>query len=971
MSCILGYYLSVSGDCSQTNSGAFTVYINGSAPDYTIDWVSPLSGTTALGAGVTAYTVTNLSAGTYSFNIIDSCSPTNMVQPVNVYISSGTCISIDAVLDTTCGNDNGSLTASTTNVYNTANFYLYDDISGYVTSGTSISNTISFNSLSAGSYYVIANDGGGCTGRSESTFVKSSSTFDYGFYVVENAGCAENSGKIYVTGETGNPPYTYLWSNGETSSSITGLSAGIYSVTITDNTNCSVTKSATVLLVPPVGIGTLQVTGPACFENNGTVTVVITGGTAPFYYSGSNGFSDYSFDRTYTFGNIGVGNFLVSVTDAGLCTTSAATYVLTPLSFDVVSITTNNSLCNNNDGSIDIQVVGGTPPYVYTLYKDNTTILQQTTNSVSWSFGNLSGGTYSISIEDGGPCSFSNTYTITNETLFNISLSGTPTTCGYNNGTVTIEISGGTPPYTYSLNDGLISTTSLTSITYNNLTYGEKTIVVTDNTACSQTSSYYVGNSQGVNFVYTTKDSTGNDNGEITAYILEGTPPFNIIWSDNVSGQSGTTLVNLAPDNYELTITDSANCSMRKVIYVGGTTTVVSYQTYEGCSNKFTNSGELIQRGPLQMTLEGFYDLTSGYTDCILNSSLYEASVTIGDNTSTNIFYSSTNLYDVPSDELWAQVVSGMILEQDGIADVTYDLGTNLFTITTQCGYEDTFQSKPLVNKLNIYYDISCVQCEPPIYYFSNCDDATLIYSNDVTGITSGKTYIFQEIESCWTSCGTTTTYDTLTTLTINSEYDDCMTCGSAVDYFVDCSEPSNTIYVNPTTSLTIGSVYRFNEIDGCWTYSGATDVYDVVNSYTINSTFDNCSACTEQCSQYLGHDEPVINCTNLSVDFFVTLSGPVGCINGTYGGANCPPAIVQYTINGNTSIMNSNIWGVGSGVYEIGPNCSNTQSIETVIPNTNVYDQQTIIIDYVITYPTPEGDFTFTETIEVYIPGC
>jgi hypothetical protein len=61
-----------------------------------------------------------------------------------------------------------------------------------------------------------------------------------------------------------------------------------------------------------------------------------------------------------------------------------------------------------------------------------------------------------------------------------------------------------------------------------------------------------------------------------------------------------------------------------------------------------------------------------------------------------------------------------MILEQDGIADVTYDLGTNLFTITTQCGYEDTFQSKPLVNKLNIYYDISCVQCEPPIYYFSN-----------------------------------------------------------------------------------------------------------------------------------------------------------------------------------------------------------------------------------------------------------
>lgn len=803
---------------------------------------------------------------------------------------------------------------------------------------------------------------------------------------------------------------------------------------------------------------------------------------------------------------------------------------------------------------------------------------------------------------------------------------------------------------------------------------------------------------------------------------------------------------------------------------------------YNSCKSQFTNTGEIGQRGPQQMTLEGFYDLTSGYTDCILNSSLYEASVTIGDNTNTNIFYSSNDLYDVPSDELWAQVVSGMILEQEGIADVTYDLGANLFTITTQCGYEDTFQSKPLINKLNIYYDISCVQCEPPIYYFSNCDDATLIYSNDVTDITSGKTYIFQEIESCWTSCGTTTTYDTLTTLTVNSEYEDCAACDPAVDYFVECGIPntcppetvnfgpsndpttifngwnrfaflatqriyqtatsalrqlntglqpdgtitsndpttyfytgatnarylgvrnstnlpgnvlmqegqnvgpstvnssmtaagqfyynsdinkfvlagnlansqyawftynptqdvtgqgyptttwqltnptqwqlqnfngtpnrltingpsntvvnyvtkinqaggvpnalvcnlnssspngfyspctyndytheitlgssaadddyigivlalnhgkgtnpnatdtlmlifsnnlenypidypnptlgprvqvhynyaqtiygftdgtnystfvmtgatspfsagnynnqgqirvkidrtgtifniystsrlgvdvglngtapynllytfdlsdsstwnaaptyavgdellkfsagthigymtysqqntyfydfafsgvqlpSNAIYVNPTAGLTLGSVHRFNEIDGCWTYSGTTDVYDVVNPYTISSTFDSCSGCTQQCSQYLGHDEPWIGCTDLSVEFFVTLSGPVGCINGDGGNnSNCPQATVQYTINGNTSVMNSYIWSDSTDgpPYQIEPNCGNTLIIDTVIPNTNVYDQQTITIDYVITYPTPEGAFTFTETIEVYIPGC
>ena len=72
MSCFLSYTSSITGDCSNTNSGSFTIGILGDAPDYTIQWFSPTTGTTFLGAGVTAYTQTNLSAGTYSFNIIDN-----------------------------------------------------------------------------------------------------------------------------------------------------------------------------------------------------------------------------------------------------------------------------------------------------------------------------------------------------------------------------------------------------------------------------------------------------------------------------------------------------------------------------------------------------------------------------------------------------------------------------------------------------------------------------------------------------------------------------------------------------------------------------------------------------------------------------------------------------------------------------------------------------------------------------------
>ena len=70
MSCLLNYNISITGDCTNSNLGAFTIDILGSAPDYSIQWVNPASGTTALGAGVTQYSISGLSADTYTINII-------------------------------------------------------------------------------------------------------------------------------------------------------------------------------------------------------------------------------------------------------------------------------------------------------------------------------------------------------------------------------------------------------------------------------------------------------------------------------------------------------------------------------------------------------------------------------------------------------------------------------------------------------------------------------------------------------------------------------------------------------------------------------------------------------------------------------------------------------------------------------------------------------------------------------------
>jgi hypothetical protein len=196
MSCLLSYNASITGDCTNTNSGLFTINIFGDAPNYTIQRLSPTTGTTALGPGVTAYTQNSLSAGTYSFNIIDSCSP-NTVLPVNIYISSGTCVSITNVTDTVCGANNGSLIAETSNFYGSAMFSLYSEITGLISTFNPTNNSYLFDNLSVGTYYVIANDGGGCTGKSESVIVKNSSNLSFGLYTIDNAGCGVNSGKIF------------------------------------------------------------------------------------------------------------------------------------------------------------------------------------------------------------------------------------------------------------------------------------------------------------------------------------------------------------------------------------------------------------------------------------------------------------------------------------------------------------------------------------------------------------------------------------------------------------------------------------------------------------------------------------------------------------------------------------------------------------------------------------------------------
>ena len=718
----IDYILNTTGDCTNNSSGAFNINMFGGSPAYTLIWETPssLAGTFedfGVGNNSPVYGLGSLSAGTYSFFVKDS-SPYNNGVLVTFYISSGTCVSFTKQ-NTICGLNNGSITAQTQNFYSNASFYLYN-LNGLVSSAVNIlNNQFIFNSLSAGTYYVIANDGGGCTGKTESCVIKSSTTFDYGFYIIDQTPCNSDPpgtgfGKVYITGLTGSAPYTYLWNNGETTSSLIDLTNGSYSVTVTDSTGCAVTKTAQVGLVSPPGVGSVQVLQqPSCFNSDGQVKVIITGGTSPYYISGSTGESDTILTNNYTFTNVPAGIFYFMVTDAGLCKFISNVTLFSPRSFNIVSIRTTNSNCNDFGGRIDVIINGGTPVFTYELTDSLGDTQTQVTNSPSVQFNNLTSGIYTLTISDAGGCDYTNTYVINNTPLFNLELYTTGTTCGQENGAVKLEVSGTSGPFQYQLTGENIITGSFSSYTYTGLSYGTYTASVTELSSgnrCNVSENVLVASSTTVGFELYPIDTVLGSDGEIWVFVTAGTPTFTYNWSSNVNGQTSSHVTGLTAGTYSLTVTDISGCSQTGTVIIGGKNRYTSTNYFISCENTFTESG-VIQKGPQQMLLEGYKDLTSGDTNCILNFAIFTLETIVSGESKTSEFFTANTLSEYPTEFQLINEVTSLIESYDYIDEVKIDLINNTINIKTDCNPNFPLSDVGVEVDLSIDYDISCESC--------------------------------------------------------------------------------------------------------------------------------------------------------------------------------------------------------------------------------------------------------------------
>jgi hypothetical protein len=728
----------ITGDCSNTSSGAVSLEVFGSAPNFIVQESG--GGTTfpysALTSSPYIYDATGIPAGNYTLEVIDSCTP-NLTQPVQIYISSGTTVSAVSQ-DTTCNISNGVVTAYTQYNYGIPSFELFDISGNTIDNGLAApsQNFFIFSNLVPGVYYVVGDDGGGCSGQSESVLVRPSSDFDFGYYAVNDASCVpgQGTGKIYITGLT-NPTsaFTVNWLtnvNGQTGLSVTGLTQGLYTVEVTNQSGCTNTQSILINNVPPVGItnGSFITVAPTCFNSDGSIDVIITGGTAPYYYNCSNGDSAISFSTSHTFNNLPTGIYTITVTDSGLCQTTGQVTLASPGSFGTVLISTTNSTCSATNGSVTVQInngLGGTN-FTYSISGNTgTTSVSPPNQGQTYTFNGVPTGNYLVLVDDNVSCLFTGTTTVSNQNAFTITGTTTGTTCGLDNGVLMVSTSSGaTLPLQYNL-FGPIAQPSPQSFTqpngvFQNLKPGSYNLTVTDASGCVQNIGVYIDSSNPLTCTYIKTDPVLGNDGTIDLIITAGNPPFTYNWSSNVGSQTGMSITGLSSGIYTVLLTDSDGCQKSLSISLAGTDLIQNYDYVTICEKTFENNGVVGLRGIQQMYNEGYFDLISGDTNCILNSADFKIVVEVGNEIVDETFYSSTSLNDFPSSFLWADTLKAVLESFVGIGDVIIDFETNTIKITNDCDeinkncrketYNLLTDTRIIVNMV-ISYNISCVAC--------------------------------------------------------------------------------------------------------------------------------------------------------------------------------------------------------------------------------------------------------------------
>ncbi len=385
-----------------------------------------------------------------------------------------------------------------------------------------------------------------------------------------------NSGSASVNTTGGLPSFTYLWSpSGQTTSAATGLSAGTYTVLVTDAGGC--THSNTVAITQPSKIlkdTIASFSQSTCLTPTGSAKDSTFGGTPGYTYLWTPGGQ-----TTAIATGLSSGTYSVHVTDANGCpSTSSVTITIPAANGPTVTPTiSSNVLCNGgNNGSAIANISGGLAPYTYSWSSG------QTTSAVT----GLSSGSYTVSVTDANSCSFVTILSITQPSVLSTPITPTDIQCnGLTNGSAIVHPSGGTTPYTYSWNSSPAQTTQTAS----NLAAGPLTVSVTDSHGCISTQSVTISEpaAMSIGITQTPAHCYGDSTGSATVTgVTGGYTPYTYSWITNPV-QTGTSAVNLPAGTYSVQVTDKAGCHATQTIVVTQPNQItfnISHQGY-GCGS--------------------------------------------------------------------------------------------------------------------------------------------------------------------------------------------------------------------------------------------------------------------------------------------------------------------------------------------------------------------------------------------------
>jgi len=363
-----------------------------------------------------------------------------------------------------------------------------------------------------------------------------------------------NIAKIAASGGTGS--YSYVWSNGSTSDTLSNVSTGTYTVTVTDENNC--TKTASITLTTNEAFNpSAAVTHALCAGTaTGTITVTNVNGQAPFVYKLNN----EPAQSTPSFSGLAAGTYTITVIDANGCTGFVSKTINDPLPIVVTTELPVPTCSGIASGSVNSSATGGTGSLSFSWTGPNG--FTSTQKNIS----NLFPGEYILTVTDINGCSAVKTVTISSSPAITLNYTPNNISCkGGSNGSISGSASGGSGSgFSYLWNTGQ----TIPSLA--NLGTGNYSLTVTDaGTGCTAQQSFVITQpSLAVNVSFTKTNATGCSTlGTISATGSGGTGPYEY-WLNNSTPQTSGNFSGLSGGNYTLWVRDSKGCSISKPVSI-------------------------------------------------------------------------------------------------------------------------------------------------------------------------------------------------------------------------------------------------------------------------------------------------------------------------------------------------------------------------------------------------------------------